>query len=200
MNKIFTHYNTIRNNGFALARTIWEDGFIPNVIYILLRGGSDLGNAIHEWFKMAHKDGAPILYAAVIAHSYADVHMRTKLVVDGWTYPLESIRSGDKILLIDDIFDSGVTINNLVSVFLEKNIPRCDIKVAVHDYKVFYNRPQEPIQPDYWCRKHEIHSEEENVWIHYLSHELIGLTPEELEHYYFSDYPELRETFKGVLF
>ena len=32
-----------------------------------------------------------------------------------------------------------------------------------------------------------------------MSHELAGLTPEELEKYYFTPYPELRETFKGVL-
>ena len=32
-----------------------------------------------------------------------------------------------------------------------------------------------------------------------MSHELTGLTPDELEKYYYAQYPELRETFKGVL-
>ena len=84
--------------------------------------------------------------------------------------------------------------------FLEKGTPRRDIKIAVHDYKVFHNKEvTEPIQPDYWCRKHDIHSDKDIQWIHYLSHELTGLTPEELEKYYYTPYPELREIFKGIL-
>lgn len=103
-------------------------------------------------------------------------------------------------MLVDDIFDSGATINYLVSAFLEKGIPRRDVKIAVHDYKVFHNRESsEPIQPDYWCRKHDIYSDKDSCWIHYMSHELAGLTHEELEHYYYAQYPELREVFKGVL-
>ena len=102
--------------------------------------------------------------------------------------------------MVDDIFDSGATINYLVSAFLEKGIPRRDIKIAVHDYKVFHNRKSsEPIQPDYWCRKHDIYDDKESRWIHYMSHELSGLTPEELEKYYYAQYPELREIFKGFL-
>lgn len=200
MHKEFLPYDTIRNDGFRLARKIWEDGFIPDVIYVSLRGGSSLGNAIHEWFKLARKDSKPMLYAAVVAHSYSDIHKQTKMMIDGWTYAPEHLREGDKILLIDDIFDSGATINYLVSTFLEKGIPRRDIKIAVHDYKVFHNKDcSEPIQPDYWCRKHDIYSDDDICWFHYMSHELAGLTPEELEKYYFTPYPELRETFKGVL-
>ena len=200
MSKEFLPYDTIRNNGFRLARRIWEDGFIPDVIYVSLRGGSSLGNAIHEWFKLVNKDVKPILYAAVVAHSYSDANQQSKMMIDGWTYSPEHLRSGDKILLVDDIFDSGATINYLVSAFLEKGIPRRDIKIAVHDYKVFHNRENsEPIQPDYWCRKHDIHADKDSRWIHYMSHELTGLTPEELEKHYYAQYPELREVFKGVL-
>ena len=74
-----------------------------------------------------------------------------------------------------------------------KGMPRSNIKVVVHDYKYFtYYEKQLPIQPDYWCRKFEITKPEENRWIHYLSHELVGLTNEELEKYYYADDPELK--------
>ncbi|MEL3906696.1 MAG: phosphoribosyltransferase [Treponema sp.] len=199
MEKEFIPYDTIRNDGFRLARRIWDDGFIPNVMYISLRGGSYLGNVMHEWFKLVDKE-TQILYAAVVAHSYSDINQQTKMMIDGWTYSPEHLRSGDKILLIDDIFDSGATMNYLVSAFLNKGIPRSDIKIAVYDYKVFHNRESaEPIQPDYWCRKHDIYSDSDSRWIHYMSHELLGLTPAELEKYYFSAYPELRETFQGII-
>lgn len=200
MNKEFLPYDTIRNDGFKLARQIWEDGFIPDIIYVSLRGGSSLGNAIHEWFKLKNKNNRPILYAAVVAHSYSDANEQTKMMIDGWTYSPEHLRSGDRILLVDDIFDSGATINYLVSAFLEKGIPRRDIKIAVHDYKVFHNKEvSAPIQPDYWCRKHDIRSDKDVQWIHYMGHELAGLTPEELEKYYYTPYPELRKTFEGVV-
>ena len=111
-----------------------------------------------------------------------------------WTYPPENLRPGDKILLVDDIYDSGNTINCLVEELMNtKGMPRSDIKVVVHDYKYFtYYEKQHPIQPDYWCRKFEITKPEENRWIHYLSHELVGLTNEELEKYYYADDPELK--------
>ena len=72
-----------------------------------------------------------------------------------------------------------------MAILLEKGIPRDDIKIAVHDYKIREFAPEElPIQPDYWCRKHVIRSPEDDNWIHYLSHELVGLTDEEISRYY----------------
>ncbi len=199
MKKLFTPYDELRNEGFRLARKVWEDGFRPDVIYTLLRGGSYLGNIMDEWFKVADKNKQPLLYSGVVAQSYTNVHSQSDIMLKGWTYPPESLRNGEKILLVDDIFDTGKTINHLVSLLLEEGIPRKDIRIAVYDYKVFENKDQGLIKPDYWCRKHEIRSEEDNYWIHYMTHDLVGLTEEELEKYYFSAYPELKETFKGVL-
>jgi hypoxanthine phosphoribosyltransferase len=115
--------------------------------------------------------------------------------VDGWTYNPDHLRSGDKILLVDDIFDSGNTINYLVGIFLEKGIPREDIKVAVHDYKA---RPsgEHPIQPDFYCRRHVINEARDDTWIHYMSHELIGLSEEEIRLHYLSGDPELGKVFE----
>ena len=81
-----------------------------------------------------------------------------------------------------------------------RGIPRDDIKVVVHDYKYFtYQKEQLPIQPDFYCRKFEINTPEENRWIHYMSHELVGLTEHELEQNYYSKDEELR-TVLGELF
>ena len=43
-----------------------------------------------------------------------------------------------------------------------------NIKIVVHDYKVYKWKEQLPIQPDYWCRKFEISNPEENNWINYM--------------------------------
>ena len=188
MIKEFLPYDKVRNDALKLAHKILQDGFIPDVIYVSLRGGAYMANVISEYFKIARKNYRPVLYASVVARSYSDIRQHDKVMVDGWTYSPEHLRAGDKILLIDDIFDSGRTINHLVELLLEKGIPRKDIKVVVHDYKYFtYHENQLPIQPDYWCRKFEITKPEEDRWIHYMSHELIGLSKEELEEHYFNE-------------
>ncbi len=195
--KEFLPYDTVRNDALKLAAKIYRDGFIPDVIYCSLRGGAYMANVISEYFKILSKVKKfhPVLYAGVVARSYSDIAQHTKVFIDGWTYPPENLRPGDKILLIDDIFDSGRTINSLTETLMNsRGIPREDIKVVVHDYKYFtYYKEQLPIQPDYYCRKIEINNPDENLWIHYMSHELVGLTNEELEKYYYSVDPELKD-------
>jgi hypoxanthine phosphoribosyltransferase len=194
MNKEFLPYDQVRNNALKLAHRIHTDGFIPDVIYVSLRGGAYLGNVISEYFKIVRHSGRPVYYAAVVARSYTDIRKQERVMVDGWTYAPEHLRSGDKILLIDDIFDTGRTINRLVEIILEKGLPRADVKVAVHDYKVQPEHAEQlPIQPDYWCRKHLIGTADGDKWIHYMSHELVGLTREELEKHYYKDDPDLRK-------
>jgi len=193
MKKEFLSYDIARNNTLKLAHKIFQDGFIPDVVYVSLRGGVYMGNIISEYFKVVRKTGRPVHYAAVVARSYTDVNKKEKIMIDGWTYAPEYLRTGDKVLLVDDIFDSGTTINFLADIILSKGIPRDDIKVVVHDYKYFYDKDKQlPIQPDYWCRKYEASIHDEVHWIHYMSHELVGLTKDELEEHYFSQYPDLR--------
>ncbi|MCL2175813.1 MAG: phosphoribosyltransferase [Treponema sp.] len=193
MNKTFLQFDTERDNALKLARRIYTEGFIPDVIYVSLRGGAYLGNIISEYFKIVHKGSRPVYYAAVVARSYTDIAKADKVVVDGWTYSPDHLRVGDKVLLVDDIFDSGKTINHLAEIIIEKGIPRHDLKIAVHDYKYFRDKEvQLPFQPDYWCVKHDLSIHDEEKWIHYMSHELVGLTREELEKYYYSRDPDLR--------
>lgn len=199
MEKEFLSYQTIRNNALKLAYRMHREGFTPDIIYVSLRGGAYMGNVISEYFKVIKKpEDRPVFYAALVAHSYRGVKAQDKIRVDGWTYSPEHLRTGDKVLLVDDIFDSGRTINHLVGVLLEKGIPRSDIKIAVHDYKIRdYVKEALPIQPDFYCRAHRILSADQDNWIHYLSHELVGLSHEEIEANY-SDDPEVVELLKNL--
>lgn len=194
MSKEFISYNEVRNNALKLAHRIHLDGFIPDIIYVSLRGGAYLGNVMSEYFKAVRRDDSrPIFYAAVVARSYVDVRKQEQVRVDGWTYSPEYLRNGDKVLLVDDIYDTGRTINHLASIILEKGVPRRDLKIAVHDYKIVEYRGEQPsIKPDYWCRLHQIKTPEDERWIHYMSHELVGLTEEELREHYYPEDPELQ--------
>ena len=199
MIKEFLSYDTVRNNALKMAHRIYHDGFIPDVIYVSLRGGVYLGNVISEYFKAVQRRARPVYYAAMVARSYTGVGESEEVKVEGWTYSPDSLRTGDKILLVDDIFDTGRTINHLAKIIMEKGIPRSHLKIAVHDYKWFNNNTgQFPVQPDYWCRKHVLEPGDEAMWIHYSSHELIGLTQAELEEHYYKDDPELREVLQVI--
>ena len=196
--KEFLQFEQVRNNALNLCHKIYrEDGFVPDVIYASLRGGAYMANVISEYYKIALKDQKPVLFAAVVARSYSDVNQQSQVRIDGWTYSPDYLRQGDKIMIVDDICDSGKTMKYLVNVLLEKGVPRKNIKVVVHDYKFFGYR-ENLIEPDYFCRKIVVNSPDENRWINYMSHELVGLTPEELEQNYYKPYPEIRDTLKDL--
>ena len=197
MIKEFISYDNIRNDALILAHKIYHDGFVPDIIYCSLRGGACMANVISEYYKLVTKKA--VKYAGVVTHSYSDMKQQGQVRVDGWTYPPENLKKGDKILLADDIFDSGKTANFLVECFIAHGIRRSDIKLVVHDYKIFTGKTPLPIQPDYWCRKFEIKGTDDNRWIHYMSHELEGLSHEELEEHYFKDAPELRDVLEPIL-
>ena len=197
MQKEFLQFDVERDNALKLAHRIYTEGFVPDVIYVSLRGGACVGNIISEYHKIARKDKPPVYYAAVVARSYTDVAKAHKIEVDGWTYSPDLLRAGDKVLLVDDIFDTGRTINHLAKIILDRGISREDLKIVVHDYKYFYDKdPQLPIQPDYWCRKHELSIHGEDIWIHHMSHELGGLEKAELEENYFKRDPSLIEALR----
>lgn len=202
--KSFVPCRAVRDNGIQLAHKIYTDGFVPDVIYVSLRGGAYLGNVISEYFKLvsATHNLKPVLYAAVVARSYDEpplVNPRgnpkgnprgnsrgtpadTKVSVDGWTYDPKYLRNGDRVLLVDDIYDTGNTIAYLANVIMENGVSPDHLKIAVHDYKECLNPL--PIYPDYYCNKISLREGQPSHWIHYLSHELVGLTKEEItEHY-----------------
>ncbi|MCR5386958.1 MAG: phosphoribosyltransferase [Treponema sp.] len=199
MIKEFLPYDKVRNNALKIAHKIYtEDHFVPDVLYCSLRGGAYMANVISEYFKIVRKDKHPVLYAALVARSYSGVKSHSKVMIDGWTYPPERLRPGDKVMLVDDIYDSGDTIQALADILLDRGIPREDLKIVVHDYKHFTYKNQHEIIPDYYCRKFEITNPDEDRWIHYMSHELVGLSKEDLEEYYYKDDPELKDVLDAV--
>lgn len=202
MAKEFITCDMIRDAALKLVWKMYkEDGFVPDVIYDSLRGGAYMANVMSEFYKLiAMKEGKnPVFYAAVVARSYGDVKEHSDHVdIDGWTWSPWKLKKGQKVLIIDDIFDTGMTVNALVHTVMEAGIPREDIKVAVYDYKVcLYKDNQLPVQPDYYCRKHVLNKPEDSRWIHYTCHEFIGLNHDEIDEVY--NDAEVREILHTIL-
>ena len=119
MSKEFVKTDDIRDAALKLVHKMYtEDGFVPDIIYASLRGGAYMANVMSEYYKMVRlkQNQRPVLYAAVVARSYGYLRTQSKVIVDGWTYSPNYLRSGDKILIVDDIFDTGKTVNELTSV------------------------------------------------------------------------------------
>lgn len=195
MAKEFITPDIIRDSALKLAYKMYkEDHFIPDVIYVSLRGGVYMANVFSEFYKMicTKEKRRPVLYAAVVARSRSSQipGEETKVFVDGWTYSPDYLRNGDKVLIVDDIFDTGNTVNKLAQIILDKGIYKEDIKIAVYDYKVPLYKYRDhgmqplPFQPDYYCRKHILNSPEDERWIHYLCHEYVGLQDSEIDEVY----------------
>lgn len=197
MNKIFVSPERMRNNSFRLGAQIYASGFYPDVIYIVLRGGADIGNPISEFFKWvraAHPGLRRILFAAVTARSYTGIGKCEEVRVEGWTYHPDHLRGDDKILFLDDVYDRGLTISHLVGIVMGRGIPRKDIKVAVHNYKRrTYLDPPPPVVPDFWCEQHVLKKPKDDPWIHYLSHELEGMSEDEMREHLFLNDPDLAD-------
>lgn len=194
--KEFLDYYVVRNNAIKLAHRMFSEGFVPDIIYVPLRGGAYLGNVISEYYKIAlrNTDHKPVRYAALVAGSYSGVKNHGDVVIQGWTYPPEKVDPDEKILFVDDIFDSGRTINFIIKHLLSLGLKRENIVIAVHDYKIQeYKNEMPEILPDYYCRKHVIKREEDEIWINYQSHELVGLSKDELENHFYNEDPTLRE-------
>lgn len=187
MKKIFIKAEDVRNDSFKLTKQLIEAGFIPTIIYASMRGGSNVANPMSEYFKYL---GIKVRYGTVIVSSYNNVYERNKVVnIEGWAPPLSSIKPNEKIVIAEDMFDTGNTMSAIVNkILIKTKVKRDQIQIVVRDYKVYtYNQDETKIKPDFYAVKHIINSPPKKVWTHYNSHELVGLNKEEIIKHYGPD-------------
>ncbi len=162
--KEFLKSDELVTGSFALARKIHDSGFVPDVLLVLWRGGSTVGMIIHEYF--AYK-GHDMFHTAIKAESYAGIEKRIAPRLDNIVPVLEKIRPGQRVLIVDDIFDTGCTVKLVSDHVREKT---GDVKIATLFVRAGHNRTG--LRPDYFIR-------ETSSWI-VFPHEIQDLTPEEI--------------------
>ncbi|MDJ0653965.1 MAG: phosphoribosyltransferase family protein [Xanthomonadales bacterium] len=168
--KIYITASQLLQDSFRLAHEIHRSGFSPDFIVGIWRGGTPVGVAIQEYFEYVGESSDHI---AVRTSAYAGIGQLSKVIqVHGLHYIVEEANANDSLLIVDDVFDSGSSIEALLKELGEKmrlNLPRT-IKIATPWYKPGNNKTD--LVPDYY-----IHETDE--WI-VFPHELDGLTPEEI--------------------
>jgi len=164
-NKEFIQPADLVRDSFSLARRIYDSEFIPDVLIVLWRGGTPVGIAIHEF--LLYK-GIDTYHTVVKVESYIGIEKRIEPRIEHFERVLEILTADSKVLVVDDIFDSGHTMLKVVSLLREKTE---QVKIATLYYKKAMNRTE--IVPDFYLRRTD-------RWI-VFPHELVGLTPDEIK-------------------
>jgi len=170
MNKKYITAQELLEDSFRLAAKVFEDGFRPEFIIGIWRGGAPVGIAVQEYFDFKKVETDHI---AVRTSSYYGINKQSKEIkVHGLHYIIENANAGDGLLIVDDVFDSGRSIDALIKQLkkLSRNNMPTDVRIACPWYKPKNN--QVDIIPDYF-----VHETDE--WL-VFPHELSGLTQEEI--------------------
>ena len=184
MNERFIAADDLLRDSFQLAANIYEAGFRPDFLVGLWRGGSAVGIAVQEGLDYfgVKTDHIGIRTSYSGAPRYTQmVNTANSIRVHGLQYLLENLCAHHSLLIIDDVYSTGSSVNAVISQLAQKtrrNLPH-DIRIGT----VWY-RPSEKTlrEPDYFVHK-------TNDWL-VLPYELSGFSIAELR----ANRPEMAET------
>ncbi|WP_348518374.1 phosphoribosyltransferase family protein [Campylobacter sp. CCS1377] len=128
---IFYSYNEFKEDVKTLAREIKKD-FDPDVLLAIARGGMSLGHSLAVALNTRK------LFALNSIH-YDDTKKLDTIEI----FNIPDLSQYKKILLIDDIVDSGESLVEIKRVLLEK-FPHIELKIVT----IFYKKSA-LLQPDF---------------------------------------------------
>ena len=170
MDKVYLTAQSLLEDSFKLAHQVLESGFKPTFIIAVWRGGAPIGIAVQEYlhFHGVHADNI-----AIRTSSYSGIDNQSREVkVSGMDYLIKNIQHQDRLLIVDDVFDTGRSVEAIIDELRSKarlNTPD-DIRIAVPYYKPIRNQIGK--EPDY-----VVH--ETSDWLKY-PHSLEGLSVDEM--------------------
>jgi len=169
MEKLYVSAEELLRASYELAWQVYESGFRPDYIVGIWRGGAPVGIAVQEFFDLM---GVASDHIAIRTSSYKGIGEREKTVqVYGLNYVIRQVESDNSLLMIDDVFDTGLSVQKVIEDLkkaCKKNTP--NIRIATPYYKPENNATERT--PDYFLY-------ETSKWI-VFPHELKGLSLEEI--------------------
>ncbi|NBT29385.1 MAG: hypoxanthine phosphoribosyltransferase [Gammaproteobacteria bacterium] len=170
MEKTFISASELLRDSFLLAKKIIESDFRPDFIVGIWRGGTPVGIAVQEMLEYA---GIATDHVAIRTSYYRGIETTDDTVqVHGLGYLIRKLNSEDRLLIVDDVLDSGKSIEAVIAELnsrCRKNLPS-DIRVATCWYKP--SKIKTGRVPDFY-----IHQTDQ--WL-VFPHELQGLSKEEI--------------------
>lgn len=168
MKKICISADQLLHDSFALALLVLRSGYRPDLIVGIWRGGTPVGIAVHEAFEFT---GHGCDHLSIRTSSYTGINQRTTVQVEGLDYLLHKVQGKQRLLLVDDVFDSGQSMARIIEELqLLCGSRQPEIRIAVPWFKPAQNTTKR--LPDYYLH-------ETGAWL-VFPHELCGLQPEEI--------------------
>lgn len=170
MEKTYISAESLLRDSLALGVQIVRSGFRPSFLVGVWRGGAPIGISVQEVLEF---NGIECDHIAIRTSSYTGIDQQAKTVrVHAIDYLVSRLSFEDQLLLIDDVFDSGRSLEAVVAELrrrCRRNMPE-QVRIATVYYKPARNKS--PIKPDYYIR-------ETDQWL-VFPHEVHGLTREEI--------------------
>jgi hypoxanthine phosphoribosyltransferase len=168
--KLFIQEEELLRDAYRLGMQVYRSGFRPSFIVGLWRGGSSIGIFVQECLQHLGVETDHIS----IRTSYRGMQRYANMVerVHGTQYLLEHLNAEDGLLIVDDVYSSGLSIKAVLerlSQRTKRNMPD-DVRVAAPWYKPANNRTGR--EPDYF-----LHTTDK--WL-VLPYELNGLSAAEI--------------------
>ena len=170
MDKLFITAESLLRDSMALGRQVVDSGFAPTMLVAIWRGGAPIGICVQEVLQF---HGQPTDHLPIRTSSYTGIDQQAPQVrVHGIDYLVSRLSIEDRLLLVDDVFDSGRSIAAVIDTLqarCKRNFP-AQLRVATVYYKPSRNRTTRV--PDFFVQSTE-------QWL-VFPHELQGLTREEI--------------------
>jgi hypoxanthine phosphoribosyltransferase len=174
MNERFIKADDLLRDSFQLAANIYEAGFTPDFLVGLWRGGSAVGIAVQEGLDYfgVKTDHIGIRTSYSGARHYAQMVTKADSIrVHGMQYLLENLCAHHSLLIVDDVYSTGSSVNAVIkqlTIKTRRNLPH-DIRVA----SVWYRPTDKSLRaPDYFVH-------ETQDWL-VLPYEMSGFSTDEL--------------------
>lgn len=168
--KTYLSADDLLTDSFRLAEQIYQSDFRPTHIVGIWRGGAPVGIAVQEWLEYR---GVESDHIAIRTASYTGIDQQSREVrVYALGYLIDTLNPDDHLLVIDDVFDSGRSIEAFLKELAARcrhNMPRT-VKIATVYYKPARNQTE--LLPDFYVHKTD-------EWL-VFPHEICGLSEAEI--------------------
>lgn len=173
MSKLYVDANQLLKDSFALARLVEQSGFIPTLVIGVWRGGAGIAVAVHE--HLSFTTGCEIKHLPVKTSLYSGIATtESKVLLTGVASVMNEINHDEKVLIVDDVHDSGRSLDFLVET-IRTELASLKVEGVQLKSACIYYKPLEGkvfAAPDYYLH-------ETTGWI-VFPHEMVGLTAEEI--------------------
>ncbi|MGC8519048.1 MAG: phosphoribosyltransferase [Steroidobacteraceae bacterium] len=170
MDKVFISADQLLRDSMELARRIVVSGMRPTFLVAMWRGGAPIGITVQEVLEY---HSIQVDHIAIRTSYYSGIDAREKVVrVHALDYLVSRLEASDELLLVDDVFDSGRSLEAVIEELrrrCRRNLPE-RIRIATVYYKP--ERRQSALVPDVF-----VHATSQ--WL-VFPHEIQGLTRDEI--------------------